>query len=152
MPAERILSGTGRLLAAGDLARPKHALLIAGRVLTGLAAAFLLLDAVTKLIAPAWVAANSPEIGWSLDPTTVRTLGVLLLVPALLYLWPRTALLGAILLTGYLGGAIATHARIGSPLFTHTLFGVYLALFVWGGLWLRSPALRALMPIASEKD
>lgn len=122
-----------------------------GRVLTGLAAAFLLMDAVTKVVAPAWIAANSPDIGWSLDPVTVRTLGVLLLVPTLLYLWPRTALLGAILITGYLGGAIATHARIGSPLFTHVLFGVYLALFVWGGLWLRSPALRALMPAASSR-
>ena len=123
-----------------------------GRVLTGLSGAFLLVDAATKLVAPVFVAANSPEIGWSLDPVTIRTLGALLLVPTLLYLWPRTALLGAVLLTGYLGGAIATHARIGSPLFTHTLFGVYLALMVWGGLWLRSPALRALLPLMPRKD
>lgn len=122
-----------------------------GRVLTGLVGAFLLVDAATKLIAPGWAAANSPEIGWPLDGATVRALGGLLLIPTLLYLWPRTALLGAILVTGYLGGAIATHARIGSPLFTHTLFGVYLALFVWGGLWLRSPALRALMPAVSKR-
>ena len=122
-----------------------------GRVLTGLVGAFLLVDAGTKLIAPGWAAANSPEIGWPLDPATVRALGGLLLIPTLLYLWPRTALLGAILVTGYLGGAIATHARIGSPLFIHTLFGVYLALFVWGGLWLRSPALRALMPAVSKR-
>jgi hypothetical protein len=80
---------------------------------------------------------------------TIRTLGTLLLVPTLLYTWPRTALLGAILVTGYLGGAIATHLRIGSPLLTHTLFGVYLALMVWGGLWLRSPRLRALLPLVS---
>ncbi len=119
-----------------------------GRILSGLAAAFLLVDAGTKLVAPAFVAANSPEIGWSLDPGTIRTLGTLLIVPTLLYLWPRTAVLGAVLLTGYLGGAIATHLRIGSPLFTHVLFGVYLALMVWGGLWLRSPALRALLPLA----
>jgi hypothetical protein len=125
---------------------------IVGRVLTGLVATFLVMDSVTKVVAPSWIAANSPEIGWLLDPVTVRTLGVLLLVPTLLYLWPRTALLGAILITGYLGGAIATHARISSPLFTHTLFGVYLALFVWDGLWLRSSALRALMPLASIKD
>ena len=123
-----------------------------GRVLTGLSGAFLLVDAATKLVAPVFVAANSPEIGWSLDPVTIRTLGALLLVPTLLYLWPRTALLGAVLLTGYLGGAIATHARIGSPRFTHTLFGVYLALMVWGGLWLRSPALRALLPLMPRKD
>ncbi len=120
-----------------------------GRVLSGLAAAFLLVDAGTKLVAPGFAAANSPEIGWSLDPVTLRTLGALLLVPTLLYIWPRTALLGAILITGYLGGAIATHLRIGSPLLTHTLFGVYLALMVWGGLYLRSPQLRALLPLAS---
>lgn len=148
MSAERIAGGTGRMLASDG----QRVQVIAGRVLTGPAGAFLLIDAVTKVVAPSFVAANSPEIGWSLDPVTVRTLGVLLLVPTLLYLSPRTALLGAILITAYLGGAIATHARIGSPLFTHTLFGVYLALFVWGGLWLRSPTLRALMPIASIKD
>jgi hypothetical protein len=152
MPGERIIAGTGRTLVPGELAKPKRTWLIAGRVLTGLAAAFLLVDAVTKVVAPSWVAANSPDIGWSLDPVTIRSLGTLLLIPTVLYLWPRTALLGAILITGYLGGAIATHARIGSPLLTHTLFGVYLALFVWGGLWLRSPALRALMPIVSTKD
>ncbi len=148
MSAERIAGGTGRGLASEG----QRAWVIVGRVLTGLAGAFLLMDAVTKVVAPAFVAANSPEIGWSLDPVTIRSLGTLLLIPTVLYLWPRTALLGAILVTGYLGGAIATHARIGSPLLTHTLFGVYLALFVWGGLWLRSPALRALMPIVSTKD
>jgi hypothetical protein len=124
----------------------------AGRVLSGLAAAFLLLDAGSKLAAPAMVAANSPDIGWSLDPGTIRTLGLLLFVPTLLYIWPRTAVLGAILITGYLGGAIATHMRIGSPPLTHTLFGVYLALMVWGGLWLRSPALRAILPIRIREE
>jgi hypothetical protein len=122
-----------------------------GRVLSGLAAAFLLVDAGTKLVAPVFVAGTSPDIGWSLDPVTIRTLGALLIVPTLLYIWPRTAVLGAVLITGYLGGAIATHMRIGSPLFTHILFGVYLALMVWGGLWLRSPALRALLPLGPAK-
>jgi len=121
-----------------------------GRVLSGLAATFLLMDAGTKLVAPAFVAANSPDIGWSLDPVTIRALGALLFVPTVLYLWPRTALLGAILITGYLGGAIATHMRIGSPLLTHTLFGVYLALMIWGGLWLRRPELRAIFPFYTK--
>jgi hypothetical protein len=152
MPGERIIAGTGRTLGPGELAKPRRTWLIAGRVMTGLAVAFLLVDAVTKVVAPSWVAANSPDIGWSLDPVSIRSLATLLLIPTVHYLWPRTALLGAVLITGYLGGAIATHARIGSPLLTHTLFGVYLALFVWGGLWLRSPALRALMPIVSTKD
>jgi len=123
----------------------------AGRVLGGLAAVFLLVDAGTKLVAPQFAIDNSPPLGWQFDIATVRTLGVLLLVPTLLYIWPRTAALGAVLITGYLGGAIATHVRADSPLLTHTLFGVYLALFVWGGLWLRQPALRSLFPFDNRK-
>ena len=124
-----------------------------GRVLTGLVALFLLADSGMKLAVPEMMAANTPpNMGWPLDSGTLRMLGVLLIVPTLLYLWPRTALLGAILITGYLGGAIATHARIGDPLFSHTLFGLYLALMVWGGLWLRSPALRNLLPFVQAKD
>ena len=124
-----------------------------GRVLTGLVAAFLLADSGMKLAVPEMMAANTPpNMGWPLDSGTLRMLGVLLIVPTLLYLWPRTALLGAILITGYLGGAIATHARIGDPLFSHTLFGLDLALIVWGGLWLRSPALRNLLPFVQAKD
>ena len=124
-----------------------------GRVLTGLVAAFLLADSGMKLAVPEMMAANTPpNMGWPLDSGTLRMLGVLLIVTTLLYLWPRTALLGAILITGYLGGAIATHARIGDPLFSHTLFGLYLALMGWGGLWLRSPALRNLLPFVQAKD
>ena len=137
---------------AQDPATSVPASVWAGRVLSGLAAAFLLMDAGMKIALPAVAAANSPDIGWALDAATLRMLGTLLLIPTLLYVWPRTALLGAILITGYLGGAIATHLRIGSPLLSHTLFGVYLALFAWGGLWLRSPALRALFPFMPAKD
>ncbi len=70
-----------------------------------------------------------------------------MLVAAALYAHPRTALLGAIVITGYLGGAMATHARIGSPVFTHLLFGLYVGIAAWGGLWLREPRLRALLPL-----
>lgn len=126
------------------------ALVWTGRILTGLVAAFLLMDAVTKLIAPQFAIDNSPPLGWEFDVATVRLLGVLLLVPTLLYLWPRTAVLGAVLVTGYLGGAIATHVRAESPLLTHTLFGTYLALFMWGGLWLRRPELRAIFPFITK--
>ena len=80
--------------------------------------------------------------------STLSVLGGLLLVSTALYLIPRTAVLGAILLTGYLGGAVASHARIGSPLFTHELFGVYLGVFVWGGLWLRDSRIRTLIPLS----
>jgi hypothetical protein len=76
----------------------------------------------------------------------MRGLGLLLLLCTALYAWPRTAVLGAILLTGYLGGAVASHVRLGNPLFTHILFGVYLGIFAWGGLFLRDARLRALLP------
>lgn len=123
-----------------------------GRILSGLAIAFLLVDAGTKLVAPQFAIDNSPPLGWVLDIATVRTLGVLLLIPTLLYTWPRTAVLGAVLITGYLGGAIATHMRVESPLLSHTLFGVYLGLMVWGGLWLRHPGLRSVFPFDTRKD
>jgi hypothetical protein len=118
---------------------------ITGRIFSGLAIAFLLLDAGLKLAGLAVVTETMTTLGWSADVGTARMLGMLTLVATLLYAWPRTSMLGAILLTAYLGGAVATHVRIDNPLFSHVLFGVYLALFVWGGLWLRTPALRALL-------
>jgi len=74
-------------------------------------------------------------------------IGGIELIGTLLYIWKRTSVLGAVLLTALLGGAVATHIRIDSPLFSHTLFGVYLGLIMWGGLWLRDPALRRLLPL-----
>lgn len=122
--------------------------LIAGYVLSGLVILFLLFDAGLKLVSPETAIKYSPaSLGWPLDVPTMTMLGTLLLIPTLLYIWPRTAILGAILITGYLGGAIATHVRIGSPLFSHCLFGVYLGLMLWGGLWLRDPRLRTLIPL-----
>ncbi|WP_447759609.1 DoxX family protein [Sphingopyxis panaciterrae] len=127
-------------------AAPSKKALIAGRILSGLVIAFLLFDAGLKLVAPQFAIDNSPpDLGWKLDIGTMHMLGILLLIPTLLHIWPRTSLLGAILITGYLGGAIATHVRIGSPLFSHILFGVYLGVMLWAGLWLRSPALRLLI-------
>lgn len=119
----------------------------AGRVLTFLAAAFLVMDATMKLLALDIVMSTNAELGWTGDAATARMQGIILIVITLLYIWPRTAVLGAILITAYLGGAIATHLRIGNPLFTHTLFGVYVGLFVWAGLYLRLPRLRALLPL-----
>ena len=122
--------------------------LIAGHVLSGLVILFLLFDAGLKLVSPETAIKYSPPgLGWPLDVPTMHMLGLLLLIPTLLYIWPRTAILGAILITGYLGGAIGTHVRIGSPLFSHSLFGVYLGVMLWGGLWLRDPRLRALIPL-----
>lgn len=116
-----------------------------GRVLSGLVLAFLLLDGGMKLFAPPVVTETLAALGWPADAGTARLLGVLTLGCALLYAWPRTALLGAVLLTAYLGGAVATHVRIDNPLFSHVLFGVYIGGLGWAGLWLRDPRLRALV-------
>lgn len=120
----------------------------AGRILSGLAILFLAMDAGGKLFAPALMIANSPPLGLPADPDFYRLLGAILAVCTALYAWPRTTFLGAVLLTGYLGGAVASHLRVGSPLFGHTLFGVYVGVVVWGGLWLRDPRVRALLPVA----
>lgn len=126
--------------------RPKTARLRRriGVALTSLAVLFLLMDAVMKLLALPVVLSSTGQLGFSGTEQFARDLGAVLLVCTLLYAWPRTAVLGAILLTGYLGGAIAAHVRIGSPIFTHILSGAYLALFVWGGLFLRDERVRGL--------
>jgi hypothetical protein len=116
-----------------------------GRVMSGLVIAFLLFDGAMKLIPLQVVIDTSQQMAIPLD--IIRTLGVLTITGALLYAYPRTSVLGAILLTGYLGGAIYAHYRLADPLFTHTLFGVYLGLLIWGGLYLRDPRVRALIPV-----
>ena len=121
-----------------------------GWILTGLAALFLAMDTAIKLAALPQVTETLVQLGWPSDAGTARGLGVLLAVCLALYLVPRTSVLGAVLLTAYLGGAVATHVRIASPLFSHVLFGVYVGLVVWGGLWLRDARLRALFPLRSS--
>lgn len=115
--------------------------------LSGLVILFMAFDATIKLVDLPMVAEASQQLGFpvALD----RLIGAIELVSLVLYIWPRTAVLGAILLTGIFGGAIAAHLRLFDPLFSHTLFGVYLGLFAWGGLWFRSPALRRLLPLAT---
>ena len=117
-----------------------------GWVLSGLVIAFLLMDATMKLLALSVVLEAQEPLGFS-GAATARGLGVLLLVCTLLYAAPQTAVLGAILLTGYLGGAVATHMRVGDPLFSHILFGVYVGVFLWLGLYLRDARVRALVPL-----
>jgi hypothetical protein len=119
-----------------------------GWVLSGLAIAFLLMDATMKLLALPVVLETSGPLGFP-GAAMARGLGVLLLVCTLLYAAPQTAVLGAILLTGYLGGAVATHVRVGNPLFSYVLFGVYVGVFLWLGLYLRDERLRALVPLRS---
>jgi len=117
-----------------------------GRVLSGLVTLFLLLDGGMKLVPLSIVTDTMDKIGYGSSESLARSLGAITLVCTILYAIPPTSILGAILLTGYLGGAMASHLRIGSPLFSHTLFGLYLGLMVWGGLWLRARSLRSLIP------
>jgi len=117
-----------------------------GRVLSGLVIVFMLFDGAIKLVPWPIVTETMEKIGYGSSESLARTLGVITVACTVLYAIPPTSIVGAILLTGYLGGAMASHLRIGSPLFTHTLFGLYLGLMVWGGLWLRDRSLRTLIP------
>lgn len=121
-----------------------------GRIMSGLVILLLIVDGAMKLVPLDVVTATSRELG--IPEHLSRTLGVLILVGVALYVWPRTSVLGAIFLTGYLGGAIYVHVRAGSPLFSHTLFGVYLGLVIWGGLYLRDGMVRALIPLRLSAD
>ncbi|MCC6328908.1 MAG: DoxX family protein [Acidobacteria bacterium] len=120
----------------------------AGYILSGLPAIFLILDAVGKLFKPEVVVKGTVELGY--PESVIVPLGILLLVCTIIYLIPQTAVLGAILLTGYLGGTVATHVRIGNPLFTHILFGVYLGVMLWLGIYFRESRLRQLVPLRSS--
>jgi len=115
-----------------------------GRVFSGLAAAFLAFDSVGKLLQLKPVMQGTAQLGYSTE--AVFPLGIVLLACVVIYLVPRTAVLGALLLTGYLGGAVATHVRVGNPLFTHVLTPTYFAALIWGGLMLRDARVRALAP------
>jgi hypothetical protein len=117
-----------------------------GWAMSGLVIVFLLMDTTMKLLALPVVLETSAPLGF-VGADMARALGAVLLVCTLLYIAPQTAVLGAILVTGYLGGAVATHVRVGSPLFTHDLFGVYVGLLLWGGLYLRDARIRALVPL-----
>ncbi len=116
-----------------------------GRVMSGLFALFMLAASVTpKLMGMPVAEETMTQLGW--PPGYAFAIGVLELTLVLLYLFPRTSVLGAILFMGLLGGAMATQIRAESPLFSHVLFSLYLGLFMWGGLWLRDEKLRALFP------
>ena len=116
-----------------------------GRVLSGLVILFMLFDGAIKLVPWPVVTEAMDRIGYGSSESLARSLGVITVVCTVLYAIPPTSILGAILLTGYLGGAIASHLRIDSPLFSHVLFGFYLGVMVWGGLWLRDRSLRTLI-------
>jgi len=116
----------------------------AGRIISALPALFLLVDGAMKLAKPEVVVKTTVELGYA--ETVIVSLGVLLLACTILYLIPRTAVFGAILLTGYLGGAVATQVRAGKGLF-EILFPVLLGVLLWGGLVFREDRLRTLIPL-----
>ena len=117
-----------------------------GAVLGGLGVLFLAFDAIVKLLQLQVAVETTMQLGY--PSHVIPMLGMLQLVCLVLYVVPRTAVLGAVLWTGYLGGAIATHVRVESPLFSHTLFPVYIAALLWLGLWFRDQRLRALLPLS----
>ncbi len=128
---------------------PSRKALWGGRILSGVAVLFLLFDAIIKLIRHPAAMQGATQLGY--PESVVFGLGIVLLVCLVLYLVPGTAVLGAVLFTGYLGGAVATHVRVGNPLFSHVLFPVYVAAFLWAGLWLRDQRVRAVLPLRATK-
>jgi hypothetical protein len=118
-----------------------------GRIIGVLAVLFLLMDGIMKLFKPAFVVEATTQLGYP-ESAIVGT-GVVLLACTVLYIIPRTAILGAVLLTGYLGGAIATNVRAAQPLF-NVVFPVIFGILVWGSLWLRDRRLQNLLPLAKD--
>lgn len=119
----------------------------AGRAISTFVVLFLVLDSTMKLVRLPMVLDAFKQLGYSPDLSV--TIGTMLLLCTVIYVVPQTAVLGAILLTGYLGGAVATNLRIGAPMFSHILFPVYMGAMVWGGLYLRDGRLRELVPVKS---
>lgn len=125
---------------------PSKAMLWTGRIISGLAVLFLLFDGVMKLIKPDSVVDATVRLGY--PETTILGMGLALLISTILYVIPRTSILGAILLTGYLGGATATHVRVGEPFYFPVIFGV----LIWAGLYLRDSQLRTLIPLRKKDE
>jgi sulfur-carrier protein len=135
-----IAGGSGRIMQSTKT-------LWTGRILSALTVLFLLLDGAMKILKAQVAVEGTVQLGY--PETAVVGIGAALLVATIFYAIPRTALLGAILLTGYLGGAVATNVRVCAPVFTHILFPVYIAVMAWGGIYLRDSRLRALIPVQS---
>ncbi len=129
--------------ASSPSAKTSRGALWAGRILGGLPALFLVLDGAMKLFKPAVVVEGTMQLGY--PESCIIALGIVLLIGTILYLVPRTAVLGAILLTGYLGGAVATHVRVSDGWF-NMLFPVFFGALLWGGLWFRDARVRNLLP------
>jgi hypothetical protein len=136
-------------IASSASAQPAYTLWI-GRTLTALFALFMAGASIApKLLGMAVATDTLVALGW--PARNVLLIGLMELTFLVLYLVPRTSVLGAVLMTGLLGGAMATQVRVDNPLFSHVLFSLYLGSFMWGGLWLRSPALRGVLPFVQER-
>ncbi len=129
--------------SSASTARPSRRSVIAGRIMTGIIALLLTLDVSAKLVRAQAVVDGSAKLGFT--PDQMFVVGVIGAVCLVLYLIPRTAPIGALLWTGYFGGAIVTHLRVGDPLLTHILFPIYVSALIWGGLYLRDPRIRAVL-------
>lgn len=122
----------------------------ASYVMWSVAVLFMIFDTGIKLMREIHAVEGTIQLGY--PDSTVQLIGIIEAVCLVLYLIPRTSLLGMVLMTGYLGGAVATHVRLENPLFSHVLFSVYIALLMWGSLYLREPRLRALLPFRTEQS
>lgn len=135
-------------MSISEIAPVSPGALWTGRALSGVIVLFMIFDGVIKLPPLDVVTQTMVPLGWPADVNVARMLGVIGLISTALYALPRTSVLGAILLTAYMGGAIATNVRVDNPLFSHMLFGVYLGIILWGGLYLRNARVRALIPFS----
>jgi len=133
--------------ATSQVTSPSKGSIWTGRVISALIVLFLLFDSVLKFMKPAPVVETFAHLGLSIS--LANPLGIILIVCALLYAIPQTSILGAILLSGYLGGAVCTHLRVGDPLFSHILFPTYMGALLWLAIYLRDVRLRALIPFRS---
>jgi hypothetical protein len=129
--------------SSASTVRPSRRSVIVGRIMTGIIALLLTLDVGAKLVRAQAVVDGSAKLGFT--PDQMFVVGVIGAVCLVLYLIPRTAPIGALLWTGYFGGAIVTHLRVGDPLLTHILFPIYVSALLWGGLYLRDPRVRAVL-------
>jgi len=116
--------------------------------MSGLVVLFMLMDGIMKFVKPPEVIEGTLALGFTEQHLPI--IGTLGLLSTLLYVFPRTSVLGAIVLTGYFGGVVATHVRLNNPLFSHILFTVYFGILIWGGLWLRNIKLRELFPLVKS--
>lgn len=139
------IQSTGHAAPVRENTTPSRTARIAGLIVSGLVVLFLLWDAVIHLANVTQVQEAMADLGF--DPSLNRVFGIVLLVCLIAYVVPPTAILGAVLLTGYLGGAVATNLLTEQPILSTTLFPIYTGIFVWGGLWLRDMGVRRIMPI-----